>query len=235
MNLILLEESDFLGNDRVRIDGRRFLHIRDVHRARAGDELTVGRLGGRIGFGRIVHLDAESLEMEVRLERDPPAPLPLTVVLALPRPKVMRRVLRSLAVMGVKKIVLVNSARLEKSYWQTPFLDKEEQRRQLLLGLEQAGDTVLPDVQLRRLFRPFVEDELPELSQGTLRFVAHPGSDSTCPRDVRRPVTLVIGPEGGFVPFEIDLFLSIGFTVVSLGPRIMNIETAIPFFISRLF
>lgn len=235
MNLILLFPDDMVTGERARITGRRLRHVLDVHRAGVGDELLVGLLGGKIGRGTVTQLDEAVLEMDVRLDRDPPAGLPLTVLLVLPRPKVLRRVLHSLSVMGVKRIVLLNSARVEKSYWQTPFLEQEAIERQLILGLEQSRDTVLPEVLLRRRFKPFVEDELPEMIKGSLALVAHPGANAACPRDVRGPVTLAVGPEGGFVPFEIEKFLSLGFTTMSLGERALNVEAAIPALISRLF
>jgi len=103
------------------------------------------------------------------------------------------------------------------------------------LGLEQARDTILPEVFLRPLFKPFAEDELPPLIKDTLSFVAHPGAPEPCPRDVRQPVTLAIGPEGGFIQYEIEKFMSCGFHAVHLGQRILNIEAAVPSLISRLF
>jgi RsmE family RNA methyltransferase len=235
MNLILLFPDDMVTDARAQITGRRLRHVLEVHRAGVGDELVVGLLGGRIGTARVTRVDDSLLEMDVRLDRDPPAGLPLTVVLALPRPKVLRRVLHSLSVMGVKRIVLVNAARVEKSYWQSPFLTTEAIDRQLVLGLEQSRDTSLPEVLLRQRFKPFVEDELPGMIKGSLSLVAHPGGLATCPRDVRGPVTLAVGPEGGFVPYEIEKLVSLGFTLVSLGERVLNVEVAIPALVSRLF
>src|SRR5437016_4458700 len=116
MNLILLFDDDFIAEGRVRLTGRRLEHVTAVHRAAAGDELTVGVAGGGVGRGRVVRLDGEALEMEVTLEREPPAPLPLTLVLALPRPKVLHRVIAGVASLGVKRIVLLNAWRVEKSY-----------------------------------------------------------------------------------------------------------------------
>ena len=236
MNIILLSTDDLSGgNARVKLGGRRHRHVIEVLRSSPGDELTVGLLGGKAGTGRITKIDTTSLEMEVRFDRDPPPPLPLTLILALPRPKVLRRVLFSLTVMGVKRIILVNSARVEKSYWQTPFLSESAIRKQLLLGLEQSRDTVLPEVLLKKRFKPFVEDELPGISVGTKNLIAHPGSAQDCPRDTGGPVTLAVGPEGGFVPFEIATLVSCGFRPVSLGERILNVETALPALIGRLF
>ena len=235
MNLILLNHDDFVTGDRVRITGRRLEQVRSVHRAAPGDELTVGMIGGRIGTGTIIRLGDSSLDMTLSLDRDPPAPLPLTVILSLPRPKVMRRVLYSLTVLGVKRIILIHAARVEKSFWQTPFLQNDAIRAQLLHGLEQSRDTVLPEVVQRSRFKPFAEDELPALVRGSVPLVAHPPAGSPCPRSVSGPVTLAVGPEGGFVPYEIDLFRKAGFQPVTLGSRILNVETAVPSLIARLF
>src|SRR5437764_12278271 len=164
MNLILLFDDDFVAPARVRLTGRRLRHVLEVHRAAAGDELTVGVAGGRVGRGVVARLDGDVLEMDVTLDREPPAPLPLTLILALPRPKVLNRVMASVASLGVKRVVLVNAWRVEKSYWKSPRLD--HLRDQLILGLEQAKDPMMPSVELRRLFRPFVEDELPAIARG---------------------------------------------------------------------
>jgi RsmE family RNA methyltransferase len=233
VNLILLFDDDFAGAARVRLAGRRLRHVLDVHRAAAGDELTVGVAGGRVGRGRVVRLDPEALEMEVALDRDPPPPLPLTLVLALPRPKVLNRVVAGAASLGVKRIFLLNAWRVEKSYWGSPRL--AHLREQAILGLEQAKDTILPSIELRRLFRPFVEDELPAIARATRALVAHPGAAAACPRAAGEPVTLAIGPEGGFMAEEIASLERVGFEAVSIGPRVLRVETAVPAIIGRLF
>lgn len=233
MNLILLFNDDFVDATRVRLTGRRLEHVLTVHRAAVGADLMVGVEGGRVGRGRVVRLDAEALEMEVALDRDPPAPLPLTLVLALPRPKVLNRVIAGVASLGVKRVFLINAWRVERSYWKSPRLSGL--RVQTILGLEQAKDTIMPSIELRRLFRPFVEDELPQIAHGTRALVAHPGAAHECPRDLREPVTLAIGPEGGFIAEEIASLERIGFTPVSLGARVLRVETAVAAIIGRLF
>ncbi len=241
MNLIILFPDDFisgaadLAGGMVRLEGRRREHVQTIHRAVVGDELCVGVAGGRIGRGTVVRIDGERLEMEVVLERDPPPPLPVTLVLALPRPLVLKRVLISATAMGVKDIFLIQSNRVERSFWNSKVLREAELPRPLLLGLEQAKDTVLPQVQLRTRFKPFAEDELPGLVTGTLGIVAHPGAPRMCPRAVTGAVTLVMGPEGGFVPFEVEKLEASGCSVVHLGERILRVETALPALLARLF
>ena len=236
MNLILLLPDDGIDSTgRVRLRGRRLKHVLDVHRAAVGDELRVGLLDGGIGTGRVLLLTPEVLEMEVRLDQAPPLPLPLTLILALPRPKALRRVLRTSSSMGVKRIILLNSWRVEKSYWQSPFLERFAMKEQLLLGLEQARDTLLPEILTRPLFKPFVEDELPGLIRDTLPLVAHPTAGVECPRNTDRTVTLAVGPEGGFIPYEVEKFAGCGFTPIRLGERILSTETAVPALLARLF
>lgn len=235
MNLLLLEEADFIAADRVVLHDRRLTHMQEVHRVAVGDSLRVGRIDGLIGNAQVLRLEAGEAELQVTLEQAPPAKLPLTLVLALPRPKMLRRVFQTVATMGVPRLVLVNSYRVEKSFWQTPFLEPEAIREQLILGLEQARDTVLPEVVIEKRFKPFVEDRLPALCADTLGLVGHPGQYPPCPRDVDRPVTLAIGPEGGWIPYEIDLLGKAGLQPVQLGERILRVETAVTALLARLF
>ncbi|MCM2319809.1 MAG: 16S rRNA (uracil(1498)-N(3))-methyltransferase [Pseudomonas sp.] len=236
MNLLLLEDGDFVAEGRALLRGRRLKHLHEVHRAEAGDNLRVGRLAGLMGEGRLLRLDADEAEIEIlTLDQPPPAKLPLTLLLALPRPKMLKRVLQTVASMGVPRLVLLNSYRVEKSFWQTPFLQPEAIREQLILGLEQARDTVLPEVLIEKRFKPFVEDRLPGLAAGSLGLVGHPGAWPACPRAVDAPVTLAIGPEGGWIPYEVDKLQEAGLAPVQLGERILRVETAVTALLARLF
>jgi 16S rRNA (uracil1498-N3)-methyltransferase len=226
MNLILLFPDDFTDAAHVRLTGRRLTHVTSVHRAKPGDTLTVGIAGGGIGTGEVTRLDAEALEMRVTIDREPPPPAGVTLVLALPRPKVLNRTIAGATSLGVKRIYLINAWRVEKSYWKSPRLAEENLTLQRVLGLEQARDTVLPSIELKRFFRPFVEDELPAIIEGTRAVVPHPGAAEALTAS-DGPVTLAIGPEGGFIAEEIASLQRIGFTPVSLGPRILRVETAV--------
>ncbi|QXI23215.1 16S rRNA (uracil(1498)-N(3))-methyltransferase [Pseudomonas iranensis] len=235
MNLLLLEEADFIAADRVILRDRRLTHMQEVHRSEVGDSLRVGRINGLMGSAELLRLEAGEAELRVNLDQPPPAKLPLTLVLALPRPKMLRRVFQTVATMGVAKVILVNSYRVEKSFWQTPFLEPEAIREQLILGLEQARDTVLPEIVIEKRFKPFVEDRLPAIAEGTLGLVGHPGNFPPCPRALNEPVTLAIGPEGGWIPYEIDLLAKSGLQPVQLGERILRVETAVTALLARLF
>lgn len=235
MNLVLLSEDDFIGQNRVRLEGRRLKHLMEVHRAAVGDTLSVGLLNGLIGTGTLTTLTPDAVTLELHLDQEPPAPLPATLILALPRPKVLKRVIIAATTMGVKRIFLINSYRVEKSFWSSPLLDKERLDEFLILGLEQAEDTTMPEVQLRPLFKPFAEDELPAIIKDSLALVAHPAAQDPCPSLLHQAVTLAIGPEGGFITYEVDKLISLGFKSVSLGQRILRVETVVPALLSKLF
>jgi len=235
MNLALLFDEDFVAPNRVVLRGRRFEHIKSILRVSTGDQLPVGRVNGLMGLGDVVKLTDSEVELVVALDKQPPPPLPLTLILAMPRPKMFRRILQTSATLGIKDIWLINSYKVEKSFWQTPWLSDENLRENLTLGLEQAKDTAMPTVHIRKLFKPFVEDELPGLLQGKQALVAHPGTSTPCPTHLNSPTALCVGPEGGFTAYEVDKLEEAGCQSVHLGPRILRVETAVPVLVSRLF
>lgn len=234
MNLLLLQ-SETIQNNVATIVGRQLEHIIQVQRLTKGDILRVGEINGDIGLGTITCLNNTSATLKIALTAKAPSPIPLTIVLALPRPKMLRRILQTIAAMGIKQLHLVNSNRVEKSFWQSPLLTSEAIKEQLILGLEQSRDTLLPSVHLHKLFKPFVEDELPSIVGDSTAIVAHPMSERRCPIDCQAASTLAIGPEGGFIPFEIEKLVQVGFDPVHLGSRILRVENAVPALISRLY
>jgi RsmE family RNA methyltransferase len=219
----------------VELAGRRRDHVALVLRASVGRELVVGKLGGRIGRGVIEALDETRVRLRARLDAEPPCKLPLALLLALPRPKTLRRVLQCATTMGVARLVLMNSWRVEKSFWKSPLLEPAALLECVKLGLEQGRDTIPPLVETKRLLVPFAERELDALAAGTRRLLAHAAATTPCPRAPDEPVTLALGPEGGFIEDELALFARHGFEPVSLGPRPLRVEQALPALIGRLF
>lgn len=243
MNLILLQEDDFQDQPRSNNDpakvillGQRAQHIQQVLKAEVGQQLKVGLLGGQHGMGTVRSIEPMQCELDVSLNSPPPAKLPLTLLLALPRPKVARRIIHAATELGVSEIILLNSYRVEKSYWQSPLVDDAHLHNAMLEGLSQSGDTMLPTLQRQRLFKPFVEDQLPELLQQRRGLVAHPyASPLVASTPLTTPTLLAIGPEGGFIPYEFEKLLEAGLQGFSLGERILKVETALPTLIAKLF
>jgi len=235
VNLLLFTAADRLGEQRIRLADHRLQHLSQVLRARVGNEMRVGEVDGLTGSGRVLEIDAAQAILSIALDQAPPPKLPLCLVLALPRPKMLRRIIRTVAELGVAQLHLINSYRVEKSYWQTPALQADNLRGYLLQGLSQSRDTVLPQLRCHRRFKPFVEDVLPGLCKGRHALLAHPGEYRPCPRKLQRQTLLVIGPEGGFIPYEVEKLAAAGCKPVSLGPRILRVETALSALLGRLF
>jgi RsmE family RNA methyltransferase len=235
MNLILLFDSDFMTPVRVRLFGRRYLHIKDILKAEQSWQLTVGKINGLMGRGEVINKTSDSIELEVKLDTKPPKSLPLTLILALPRPPMLKRILFSAAMLGVKKIIILNFNRVEKSLWNSSSLKPPAIEEQLILGLEQAKDTIMPEVILKKGFKPFVHDELPALIKGKSALVAHPGGSVIARSEAtKQSLILIIGPEGGIIDYEIEALKAAGCQTIDLGPRILRTETVLPYILGLL-
>ena len=239
MNLLLFEQQEVNGlhGDRLVLTDHRAEHIRTVLKRTIGDTLRIGMVNGRIGRGKILRLDGSAVELEVKLDGEPPSPPEVELILALPRPIMLQRILKQATVMGVYRFHLIRSAKVEKSFFQTPVLEPEKIRELLLEGLTQAVDTRLPEVLIHKRFKPFVQDIVPTLSgQGLL---AHPGATAELPEVYpksggKEKILLAIGPEGGWNDFEVENFLAQGFAGVSLGKRILHVDTAVVALLAQL-
>jgi RsmE family RNA methyltransferase len=226
MNLILLEPDEVEAGS-GRVTGRRARHVARVHRAEVGRRLRVGVRDGLLGVGTVVSVGEDEVALELQLDTPPPPPLPVTLIVAMPRPKALRRILRAATALGVKRLVICNAANVDKSYFGSPAILPDRVRDELVLGLEQAVDTVLPRVTLEPRFRPFVEDRLTDLAGAATRLVAQPGAAEGVTAPAPVPAALCIGPERGFVAFELTLLERQAFQPVHLGPRVLSTEVAV--------
>jgi RsmE family RNA methyltransferase len=228
VNLILLETGAIRDGAAV-LEGAQARHALEVLRVSPGQEIRLGVVDGGIGTGRVTRIDGLRVELECALGPVPPVP-DVDLLLALPRPKVLRRLWAQLAALGVGRIILTNAARVERNYFDAHVLDPQVYRPLLLEGLQQAQDTRLPVVSIHRRFRPLVEDELDTLSSADLRLVAHPSADAipvgTAWDAAAARLLLAVGPEGGWDDFELRLLSGRGFRLVSLGARTLRADTA---------
>jgi RsmE family RNA methyltransferase len=236
MNLILFEEHECREN-RLLLTGKRADHIHSILRLATGDTLRIGMVNGRIGQGRILSMESGSVELAVQLERDPLPVPPVELILALPRPIMLQRILKQATVLGVRHFHLIRSARVEKSFFHSPVLQPEKIRALLLEGLTQAVDTRLPEVTVHHRFKPFVQDEVPKLDGQGL--IAHPGIADTLLQVFSEQVNnqtilLAIGPEGGWNDFELRCFYEQGFYGFSMGSRILHVDTAVVALLAQL-
>jgi len=240
MNCILLPATNFQHDNASAYinDLTQITHVNKVLTAKVGDTLKIGQLGGKLGSAIIKDIAPDSIQLShIQLTINPPPKLNLTVVLALPRPKVLRRLIMDMTALGVNDIILINSYRTQKSYWQSPMLARLDEF--VLEGLQQGVDTVAPRISLQKRFKPFVEDELASLITNRA-IVAHPYSALSFAQyreqqlknpgplhNSALPSMVFIGAEGGWIDYEIDLLAEQGCTAVNIGPRILRTEAAV--------
>ena len=229
MNLILIEPYELTG-DRATLRDERAAHIREVLRAQVGDSIRVGLLDGPRGTATIMALDSKQVELCCTWETETPPTLRVDLLLALPRPKVLRRLWAQLVALGVGRIALTNAAKVERNYFDTHVVQPATFRPLLLEGLQQAQDTRLPLVSVHKQLKPLIEDRLDELFPDTLRLLADPVAQEKMgdriPVNFSGRVLIAVGPEGGWTDFESDLFARHGFWKISLGPRTLRTDTA---------
>lgn len=234
MNIVLLDSRQTQSELWTISAKRQLEHLRTHVDVQVGDTLKVGIREGKRYLTEVVSVSELQIQLKPLREEPVPAKLPVTLIVAMPRPKVLRRLIMDAVTLGVEKIILLHSYRVDKSYWQTPFLQQLE--HYVDLGLEQAGDTIAPVIELYKRFKPFVEDVMPAMiSAACPAYAAHPYAEIKMPAGISHPCTIVIGPEGGFIPYEIDLLIKNGCQAVSLGSRIIRTETVIPVILGRLF
>jgi RsmE family RNA methyltransferase len=232
LNCILLPK-----NAKSISDAQQITHIKEVLKSKVGDSVTIGEMGGYIGKATIAQINTNEVVLsDIVLDKKSPAKLDLTVVLALPRPKVLRRLIMDMTSLGVNRLIIVNSYRTQKSYWQSPLLKRIDEF--VFEGLQQAIDTVPLEVEFQKRFKPFVEDDFPALKEQGNAVIAHPYASQTwrsyldglkgkSSHKNSMPKILCIGAEGGWIDYEVDLLCKHGCTSVSLGARILRTETVV--------
>lgn len=236
MNILLLPSTAFQNSTAVISDPAQLRHIHHVLAPQIGDTLKIGELSGNMGVATVAKLDTNHCVLtNVVLDKYPPVKLDLSVIVALPRPKVLRRLVLDMTAMGVGHIVFINSYRTDKSYWGSPLLTRLDEF--VLDGLQQGIDSIPPKISLAKRFKPFVQDELPSLiSTPHSALVAHPYAPVHFNEQIAThglPKVLIIGAEGGFIPYEIELLASVGVGAVSVGERILRTESAVNALVGR--
>jgi 16S rRNA (uracil1498-N3)-methyltransferase len=234
MNLVLLEPHEVeAATGRVVLDDHRAVHLRDVLRVAPGSRLRVGVVGGAMGEATVIHLEGAAVTLALGELSIAPTPSRVDVVLCLPRPKVLARLLSPLAQLGVRQVHLSGAWRVEKFYFDATILSAEEYRPLLLEGLAQAKDTLVPALSVHRSFAWLLRTELGPPSSEQLRIYADPGETRTIretvaawPARAHGQAILAIGPEGGFTDRERRELEAASFVRVGLGPRVLRSDVA---------
>lgn len=239
MNLILLFPEDFVSKGVVRLTDYRATHIREVHRATVGKTLRVGLVGGATGEGKVVALEGDAVNLEVKIPEGHPETPSLSLILALPRPQTLKKVLEMIGAFGIRELILINTERVQKSFFSSKLLKDDAWMHHLRLGMEQGSNTYLTEVKVYPSFSEFFEKE--NLPSEGIRIMSHLVTDHTLwetpvaqPHSLSTSIYCAVGPEGGWLEPEVERFQSRGFQVVSLGNTIHRVENAVMALLSQI-
>jgi len=236
VNLILIEPGEPVDGEVV-LGGRRARHLVEVLRAAPGDRLRAGIVGGARGTAEVIAAAGAEVRLRLALDQPPSPPPSVDLVLAVPRPKALSRILETAAALGVGRIDLVNAWRVDKSYLSSRRLAAAALRADLLLGCEQGGTTWLPAIAVHPLLMPFLGDQLPARLSGRRGLIAHPGAapvEAALPPGAATPLVVAVGPEGGWIQRELDSFAGLGFAAVAIAGPVLRSDAAVAALLAQI-
>jgi 16S rRNA (uracil1498-N3)-methyltransferase len=215
-------------------------YIRKVLRLEEGAEVAVTDGRGQAYLCRLHSMSREAVEAAVLapLQEDKEPRLKVVLCQGIPKGDKMDQVVQKTVELGVTEIVPLITRRCVVRLDEGKKTERQQRWQKIAISsLEQSGRNHLPRIRepllLSQLLKGWGEESLltimpweGEASQG-LRAVLAGNPD---PGGVR----ILIGPEGGFSPGEVQEAAAAGAVPVTLGPRIFRTETAGPAVIAMI-
>jgi len=236
MNSLILFPDEMISEHRAVLRGKRAEYVISSHSVEAGKPLRAALLGGDCGTARVTASSRGQIELELALDQEPPGLLPFTAIVAITRPQTVKKIVQTASMLGIKELHFVRCARGVKSYLQSQVLQPESIIGEIVKGLEQSMGSLPPAVVVHQRFKPFAQDVLPGLllqERESVRLLADTTKGVSCSAplplpalDAQRPAFAAFGPEAGWNEFEISTFVELGFGAISLGQRVLRVETA---------
>jgi len=207
----------------VLISGAETHHLRTVLRMRLGDTAELLDGAGGALTGEIERISADSVSFRILSRRaEPESRSPLTLAMALLKGRKMDIVVQKATELGVSSFVPVITRYCEPQGRDSQLL--ERWRRIMLEACKQCGRLRLMEISSPQ---PLHELRCPAESRKIMPWENETAcSFAAVGIEPGQPLVLLIGPEGGFHPAEVEQARSSGFSIVSLGPRVLRAETA---------
>lgn len=242
LNRLLLDPGETSPGQEVVLDGRRARHLLEVLRVAPGAALRAGIVDGPLGTATVIATAADTVTVRFAATTAAPPPWAVTLVVAVPRPKVLSRLIQIAAAFGVEAIHLTRSWRVDKAYLESPRLAPDALSLDARLGAEQGATTTtrLPVITQHARFMAML-DAVAVPADG--RAIAlHPTTaalpavpiERAIPPGTIAPVIAAIGPEGGWIEREVATFAARGYAVVELARPILRVEAAVAALLGQL-
>ena len=231
MNIIILSEKDQIEKNIYKVSDDRLSHIRNILKSEVSDIIEVGLLNGPIGKAEIIEIDKVQVKLRiVKLYETNNLEPRIDIICALPRPQALKKVLSTVATMGVQNLYLIRSEKVEKSYFHSRLLEKENYTKYLIEGLSQGKRTQLPTISIHKRFKQFFENHFPVEYNEPIKLLAHTTENTYLNHlqvEKNPHYVIAIGPEGGWNDFEILFMVKNGFQEFKLSKNVLRVETAV--------
>ena len=227
----------------LRLQGREAHHALHVLRLKRGDRVTVLDGAGNAFHADVENAAQESLTLAVRENKtSPPPPCSITLLVAIPKGKIMEDIVQKAVELGVQRIVPLLAERVVLQFDDDGADAKRAKWRHVAIeAIKQCGATWLPGVEKPQTIPEFLaRKEMAELS-----FVGSLQDPRRHPREwileyqrqhgrLPRSTAAWIGPEGDFTPAELRSIEAAGAKPITLGDLTLRVETAAIYCLSFL-
>jgi len=242
MNLLLFERGE-LKTDGYTIELQnkdpRSVHLRTILKASEESVFDAGIIDGEMGKARICSITAAGLQIEFSPEKESPELYPLVLLMGLARPPTVKKVLKEATALGVKEFILCGTDTGERSYRSSSVLKPESIKETLIEGAQQAVCTRLPAVTIEHSLRCALEHFYPPEPGQEYRLIGLDNYEAELSltdfwklqtdsgsSSVQKTTVLAVGSERGWTDRERIRLRESGFTLASLGSRVLRTETA---------
>ncbi|MBR5933337.1 MAG: RsmE family RNA methyltransferase [Treponema sp.] len=251
MNICLFREDEI--NKILDAKDERAIHLNRVLHKKTGDSFSAGIIGGPSGTAVITNTierkNAKTGKPEFSYEfaftptGDGKPLFPLVMIIGFPRPIQLKRLLRDIAGLGVCEVHLTGTELGEKSYMQSTLVEKGAAYQMLLDGTVQAAGTHVPDLFLHQTLKDCLteinkkySEKINAVGLDNIRMknslqewidgIKVKGNKHDAVSEMDEPVIAAIGSERGWTDAERDMLEQNGFTLCSMGKRVLRTETA---------
>lgn len=225
MNLILFDSP--FETKRLEAGDPRAEHIFKVLRARVGTKVFVGFVNGPRARAEVLLVEGDgAITLKVIGTEAPPKSLPIRLLIGLPRPHTVKRVLLEASSMGVKELHFFESERGEPSYAKSSLWSTDEWKDRLRMGTEQSFGTYIPEVGMHTDLQSAISFLGDSEALVALDNYEAEGALPDMLSEAPESVVVALGSERGWSPNERDTLRKNGWKLAHLGAHVLRLETA---------
>ncbi len=225
MNIILFDPQE----DITRLDAgdERYQHIRSILKLKIGDTFDGGIINRSYERFTITGMDDSAMTLSHQtLDKKVESQYPISVFCSIIRPIDAKKVFKNLCTIGTEHIYLGKTDKTDKSYAKGTLWSKEKYYPLLVEGAQQGASPFIPDVTVHYSLDTFLEKNIEKFQNR----IALDNYEYTVPLQKAElaagKTILAVGGERGWSDRERELLRSYGFTLCSMGARVLRTEAA---------